>query len=248
LPLYLPLCKRPETGFCIACPWFLEYLAGYQKLRQVLVSKTSKGHFFSVLSLLATVPFCVMFKKIWGIPSRKYDLFTDSIKKTLAQGSPGWESKHDPSQIGLRRKNSLVLQRPWRCNTVATCDVLSDDVCFVNFPHGGAVVGAARPVGGGQGGAFLFAPLFPLFLGRALSCREKRDKPWTKYLYKTPNPKCRLYWCLIEFRDWRYSQSWWYFRPLLWSSAPLTFSLVHYPHPLPFYLCLYLNLCFYFVF
>ncbi len=24
---------------------------------------------------------------------------------------------------------------------------------------------------------------------------------------KTPNPKCRLYWCLIEFIDWRYSQS-----------------------------------------
>ncbi len=22
-----------------------------------------------------------------------------------------------------------------------------------------------------------------------------------------PNPKCRLYWCLIEFIDWRYSQS-----------------------------------------
>jgi|LakMenE01Jun11ns_1017448.scaffolds.fasta_scaffold7920011_1 hypothetical protein len=21
---------------------------------------------------------------------------------------------------------------------------------------------------------------------------------------KTPNPKCRLYWCLIEFIDWRY--------------------------------------------
>ena len=31
---------------------------------------------------------------------------------------------------------------------------------------------------------------------------------------KTPNPKCRLYWCL-EFRDWRYSLSCWYFRPLL---------------------------------
>jgi hypothetical protein len=29
------------------------------------------------------------------------------------------------------------------------------------------------------------------------------------------NPKCRLYWCLIEFPDWRYSQSCWYFRPLL---------------------------------
>jgi hypothetical protein len=24
---------------------------------------------------------------------------------------------------------------------------------------------------------------------------------------KTENPKCRLYWCLIEFIDWRYSQS-----------------------------------------
>ncbi len=44
---------------------------------------------------------------------------------------------------------------------------------------------------------------------------------------KTSNRKCRLYWWLIEFIDWRYSQSCWYFRPLLWTSAPLTFSLVH---------------------
>ncbi len=36
----------------------------------------------------------------------------------------------------------------------------------------------------------------------------------------TPNPKCRLYWCLIEFIDWRHRQSWWYFRTLLWTSAP----------------------------
>jgi hypothetical protein len=35
------------------------------------------------------------------------------------------------------------------------------------------------------------------------------------------NPKCRLYWCLIKFIDWRYSQSCWYFRPLLWTVAPL---------------------------
>ncbi len=28
---------------------------------------------------------------------------------------------------------------------------------------------------------------------------------------KTPNHKCRLQWCLIEFIDWRYSQSCWYF-------------------------------------
>ncbi len=44
---------------------------------------------------------------------------------------------------------------------------------------------------------------------------------------KTQNCKCRLYWCLLEFIDWSYSQSCWYFRPLLWTSAPLTFSLVH---------------------
>ncbi len=34
------------------------------------------------------------------------------------------------------------------------------------------------------------------------------------------NSKCRLYWCLIKFIDWRYSQSCWYFRPLLWTVAP----------------------------
>ncbi len=43
---------------------------------------------------------------------------------------------------------------------------------------------------------------------------------------KTKNLKCLLYWCLIEFIDWRSRQ---YFRPLLWTSAPLTFSLVHLP-------------------
>jgi hypothetical protein len=42
---------------------------------------------------------------------------------------------------------------------------------------------------------------------------------------QTPNPKCRLYWCWIELIDWRYCQSCWYFRPLLWTSPPLTFSL-----------------------
>jgi hypothetical protein len=41
------------------------------------------------------------------------------------------------------------------------------------------------------------------------------------------NPKCRLYWCLIEFIDWRYSQSCWYFRTLL--KRPSTFSPVHSP-------------------
>ncbi len=43
-----------------------------------------------------------------------------------------------------------------------------------------------------------------------------------------------LHWCLLEFIDWRYCQSWWYFRPLMWTSAPLTFSLVHLPPSSPF--------------
>ncbi len=46
---------------------------------------------------------------------------------------------------------------------------------------------------------------------------------------KTPIPKCHLYWCLIEF-----SQSCWYFQPLLWTSASLVFSLVHLPSLPPF--------------
>jgi hypothetical protein len=52
---------------------------------------------------------------------------------------------------------------------------------------------------------------------------------------KTPRRKCRLYWCLIEFIDWKYSQSCWYFRPALCSIAPLTSSLVSSPPspPLP---------------
>jgi hypothetical protein len=40
-------------------------------------------------------------------------------------------------------------------------------------------------------------------------------------IYKDTKNKCRLYWCLIEFIDWRYSQSCWYFRP---SSVNYCFS------------------------
>ncbi len=35
---------------------------------------------------------------------------------------------------------------------------------------------------------------------------------------------------LIEFIDWRYRRLYSYFRPLLWTIAALTFSLVHLPH------------------
>jgi hypothetical protein len=50
--------------------------------------------------------------------------------------------------------------------------------------------------------------------------------------FKDATTKCRLYWCLIEFIDWRYSQSCWYFRPSFVNYCPLTFSLVQ-PTPLP---------------
>jgi hypothetical protein len=31
--------------------------------------------------------------------------------------------------------------------------------------------------------------------------------PMDQITIKTPTSKCRLYWCLIDFIDWRYSQS-----------------------------------------
>ncbi len=63
----------------------------------------------------------------------------------------------------------------------------------------------------------ILLPELQAYLWALLSAwnRLPNQCPWTKYIsIKTPNPKCRLYWCLIEFTDWRYSQSCWYFRPL----------------------------------
>ncbi len=58
--------------------------------------------------------------------------------------------------------------------------------------------------------------------------------PMDQITIKTSNPKCRLYWYLIEFKDWRYSPSCWYFRFLLCTGAPLTtFSLGWHPPPPP---------------
>ncbi len=62
---------------------------------------------------------------------------------------------------------------------------------------------------------------------------RKRGECMDQISTKTPNLKCRLYCCLIEVIDWKYSQSCWYFRPFLWTSAPLNFSLVHLPHSPP---------------
>ncbi len=38
--------------------------------------------------------------------------------------------------------------------------------------------------------------------------------------YKETKTKCRLYMCFIEFIDWRYSQTCWYFRPSFVSHCP----------------------------
>ncbi len=43
---------------------------------------------------------------------------------------------------------------------------------------------------------------------------RKLDNVRGRNNYEEPNPKCRLYWCLIEFIDWRCTQSCWYFQPL----------------------------------
>ncbi len=55
-------------------------------------------------------------------------------------------------------------------------------------------------------------------------CRRSIPCLWDKSMdegtTKTPNRR-RLYWCLIKFIDRRHSQSCWYFRPLLWTVAPL---------------------------
>ncbi len=38
--------------------------------------------------------------------------------------------------------------------------------------------------------------------------------------YKETKTECRLYWCLLEFIDWEYSQSYWYFWPSLVNYCP----------------------------
>ncbi len=46
--------------------------------------------------------------------------------------------------------------------------------------------------------------------------------------YKDTKTKCRLYWCFIEFIDWRYSQSCWFF-----STQLCKYCFSHLPHPFP---------------
>ena len=50
--------------------------------------------------------------------------------------------------------------------------------------------------------------------------------------YKDTKTKCRPYWCLIEFIDWRDSQSCWYFRHSFVNNCPSNL-LSGSPPPLP---------------
>ncbi len=127
--------------------------------------------------------------------------------------------------------------------------VQDDEVSICPIGEAALLVGEAESLGGVEGGGLqrlhLAAPRRLQELHHALVHRRhwagQRVRSFTFFILwrhgpniciKTPNPTCRLYRCLIEFIDWRYSQSCWYFRTLLWTSAPLTFSLVHLP-PLP---------------
>jgi hypothetical protein len=60
--------------------------------------------------------------------------------------------------------------------------------------------------------------------GNHYGCASRREEGGSKkgsvygmdqITVKIPNAQCRLYWCLIEFIDWRCSQSCWYCRPLM---------------------------------
>jgi hypothetical protein len=48
---------------------------------------------------------------------------------------------------------------------------------------------------------------FALSLLQVAFYHEKTIYSMDQISIKIPNPKCRLYWCLIELIDWRYSQS-----------------------------------------
>jgi hypothetical protein len=53
---------------------------------------------------------------------------------------------------------------------------------------------------------FLFRQLYIAKVARLDSeIEEKNDRTVDQITRKTPNPESRLYWCLIEFIDWRHT-------------------------------------------
>ncbi len=74
--------------------------------------------------------------------------------------------------------------------------------------------------------------------GRNATHSTYRPRSMDQISIKTPNPKCRLYWCLIEFIDWSSGDTVshvGFFNPSC-EQEPVTFSLVHLP-PSPPSLC-----------
>jgi hypothetical protein len=53
------------------------------------------------------------------------------------------------------------------------------------------------------------------------------------YSHRLTKTICCLYWCLIEFIDWRYGQSCWYFRPSFVNYCPYKLHSGSAPTPLP---------------
>ncbi len=99
----------------------------------------------------------------------------------------------------------------------------------MNFPAGDPLPGSDPPAAGPS-------PPHPRDTHPPPRLQQVFPDPTVQFIdegtIKTTNPKCRLYCCLIEFIDWRYSQPYWYFRPLLWTDVAIcTFSLT--PPPLP---------------
>ncbi len=60
-----------------------------------------------------------------------------------------------------------------------------------------------------------YAVIQSLIFDKNQEAKNALERTMIKGTRRTPNPKCRLYWCLIEFIDWRYNQSSWYFRSFL---------------------------------
>ncbi len=81
---------------------------------------------------------------------------------------------------------------------------------FRSFQQQAAVVAVGW--GGGKGGLRAEVSKKGAFTGKK---KERLSVKHGPNNYKTPNHKCRLYWCLLELIDRRYCQSCWYCRPLL---------------------------------
>ncbi len=123
-------------------------------------------------------------------------------RKMLFKNSIIWE-------VRVRHHRTRL---PWpphlcrRCGPAASGQRPGD----IGFSH--SPLTAKHPNAVPIGTRILYGQLLPPFLPRDSSDHGLIN-------YKDTTTKCRLYWCLIEFIDWRYSRSCWYFDPALWTIA-----------------------------